>query len=104
MRNRTASLSWIGGLAVAVAATSFMASAPAEAAGRNCRSEQKVTYKRICSNRNTHRTNRTWWHTNGFLPFRCFRRKFTKTLLICDLPPAAPPRAPKPGRPPIKLN
>ncbi len=103
MRHRIASLSWTAGLAVAVAATSFMASAPADAAGRNCRSEAKVTYKRICS-RFPHVSARTWRQELGWRPWRCYRRKITKTVLICDLPPAAPPRAPKPGRPPIKLN
>ncbi len=48
MRHRIVSLCWTASLAVAVAATSFMVSTPAEAV-RKCRSETKTTYKKVCT-------------------------------------------------------
>ncbi len=107
MRYRIASWSWISGLAVAVAVTSFMVSAPAEAV-RTCRSEQQVVIKRVCTSR-PHFTGRSWhvagktWPQVGANTARCRNRRVTQTVLVCHQSPAVP-RAPKPGRPPIKLN
>jgi hypothetical protein len=110
MRHRTASLSWTAGswtagLAIALAATSFMASTPAEAA-RNCRSEKRVTYKRVCTRVNvrTHVLGRTWQSGDTGTPtggVKCENKPITRTVLICQQSPAVP-RAVKPGQAPIR--
>ena len=106
MRHRFALLSWTAGLAAAVAAISFMASAPADAAGRNCRSETKTTYKRVCIRERTrlHQSGRTWAaRTPTYGGVKCQNKPVTRTVLICDVVPAVP-RAPKPGRRPIRAK
>ena len=105
MRNRTASLSWTAGLAVAVAATSFMVSTPAEAV-RNCRSETKTTYKRVCTRTYVRRPGPVLAGEPKGAPtggVSCRNVPVTKTVLICQQSPAVP-RAPKPGRRPIKVK
>ncbi len=102
MRNRIVTLSWTAGLAVAVAVTSFMVSAPAEAV-RTCRSEKQVTYRWVC--RFGRHISSQSFSLIGDPPreSRCWKLPVTRTVLVCHQSPAVP-RAPKPGRPPIKLN
>ncbi len=107
MRHRIVSMCWTASLAIAVAATSFMVSTPAEAV-RKCRSETKTTYKRVCTRtyvRGKHVTNRTWRRPEGAPTggVSCRNVPVTKTVLICQQSPAVP-RAPKPGRRPIRVK
>ena len=104
MRHRIASLSWTAGLAVAVAATSFMVSAPADARAEKCKTERRVSYVRVCKE-GTHVAAKSW-HTpgktwiEGYLTSpRCWLQRVTRSVRICPPPGGGAPRPPTVGRP-----